>query len=302
MEPIKDTTQRELSEIIDNPVDQAGNRIKLRSVSHANLLRHLKNIPYQTNTEPQIVSSQVNATEDAKKWSLTPKQYMDHIGGKAKPINVKQSMLDNIVKHSTVIEVEQTPVVNEMQPTTSEVKPLISEATTPVNDEIKNETTEVNMQVEEATEAALTADEVTQQILMKKETLAQETTEASESDKRVQELGVQYTEVQKQIEESTQKREAMLAKKRELEKSQSETMRNAIKKYDSLIEEVRARKVKNAELIADLETKINNGMEEIKSINEEIARLEEETNALSFDNVVEFPQMAEEESFVKRIG
>ena len=138
--------------------------------------------------------------------------------------------------------------------------------------------------------------------MIKKEALTQETKEADESDKMVQNLDAQYTEVQRQIQESTQKREAALRKKEELEKAQSETMRSESKKYDNLLEEVRARKAKNRLLIEELETKINTGMEEVRSINADTARIEEETNALSFNNVSNFSSVTDEPQLIRRIA
>lgn len=321
MEPIKDTTQVELREIIDNPIGQAGNRIKLRSVSHENLIRHLKNIPYKAKKSPEIVSAQVNAIKDTKEWNLTPKQSVTYIGGKSKPINVKETMIENIRKHSEVVEVikpelesgsvsTEFTLATEPQLSTTEITQQPAQPVVAGDDKkeesIMNIANPVQNQMD-SIPSAINNDinstvDITQQILMKKEALTQETREADESDKVVQSLDAQYTEVQRQIQESTHKREEAIRKKMELEKAQSETIRNEIKKYDSLLEEVRARKEKNRHLIEELEIKINTGMEEVRSINADIARIEEETNALSFNNVVNFSSQTDEQQLIKRIA
>ena len=249
----------------------------------------MKNIPYRDKKGPEITNSSFDVKEE-KEWSLTPKQSIDYMDGSKKPINVKETMLENIRKHSEPIGVNE--VVVSVDP---EIKIDVPEQQ---DEKVENEPVVVNEPVSDVKEEI---GDIRQQFLMKREAFVQEQVEADESDKKVQDLGVQYTEVQKQIEESTQRREEALRRKTALEKSQSETMRNELKKYDSLFQEVRDRKEKNKLLIQELETKINNGMEEIRIINEDIARIEEETNALSFDGMV-VPTAVEEEQFVKRIA
>lgn len=314
MEPIKDIIQDELNQIIDNPIGQAGNRIKLRSVSHENLIKHLKNIPYKAKKGPKMPSSHLDMPKEAQNWNLTPKQYMTHVGSARRPINAKESMVENIKKHSEIntVKTEEVSLMQQSSnvpstPATTEETMIRSvqqsdfpsEKIIDNGNNIQNQTNTTIPIIEENKENEF---DIRQQILMKKEALTQETQEVDETDKQVQNLEEQYTEIQKQIEESTQRREAVLRKKEELEKAQSETMRNAVKKYDSLLEEVRERKEKNRLLIQELKNKINNGKEEVKSINEDIARIEEETNALSFDNIIQFPTISEEEQLVKKIA
>jgi len=298
MEPIKDITQKEFYEVLDNQVDKAGNKIKLRSVSYENLMRHLKNIPYTTINAPQIDSSKINLPKESVDWELTPKQYMDYIDGGNKPINVKETMIDNIRKHSLevmdekVIDENQTEISNEVElPQQKKVEEVENkvELDSVVNLNIKNDDVDVQKTFEEI-------NNIRQQVLDKKVEADQAQKEADESDKAVQELGVQYTEAQKQLQEakirnSEVKKQVLMAIN-----SQSSTLANAKKQYESVINEANKRKEENQNKIDEINPKIKTVEDETISLNNDTARAEEFLNAIYSDNTTQFPYVNEIEN------
>lgn len=303
---MKDITQKEFSETLDNPIDQAGNKIKLRSVSHENLVRHLKNIPYKKEKK-QKAETKINLPKETKTWDFVPKQYMDYISIGRKPINVKETMLNNIKKHSEMvettqeIEIENKPVIEVNQPVeeTPEGKEseIVVNNTDDVNvnvndndndNDINTNTIEQSndLNVEKTYEDI---NNIRQQILSKKEEAENAQKEAEKSDIEVQELEVKYTEVQKQLQEAKNKNQEMKAKLLTALKNQTEILTNQTKKYDILIEEANKRKIENMNMTKEMQPKINITQDETTTINNDTARIEEYLKALTSDNIVEFP-------------
>lgn len=298
MEPIRDITQNEISEVLNNPVDQAGNKIKLRSVSHENLVRHLKNIPYKTMPVPKIDSSKINLPKEAVEWSLTPKQYMAYVDGARKPINVKETMIENMRKHSETVseEIEITESFSEVMPTqTQEI--VVNEVPT---EEIPNVGDIHTLDVEKTYEEI---HNIRQQVLSKKVEADQAQKEADESDKEVQELGVQYTEAQKQFQDAKTKNMEVKKKVLLALSEQSATLANTKQQYQMLIDDANKRKEQNQNKIAEMNPKIKNVEEETMNLNNDTARTEEFLNAIYSNNIVDFPYVSSiEDEKVRRIA
>ena len=315
MEPIKNITQKEISEVIDNPVDKAGNKIKLRSISHENLVRHLKNIPYSTEKAPQIETSKVNSQQEAKDWSLTPKQYIESIALGRKPINVKETMLNNIRKHSEMaetIEKTETEIKPEIEVTEVNITPEVevSESIQPEVGEVQeaevtDDNSVVNTNIDDSEinmeKAYEEINNIRQQISSKKEEAENAQQEAEKSDREVQELEVKYTEVQKQLQEAKIKNQEMKLKLLTALKSQTEILNNQTKRYNDLIEEANKRKEANMNVTREIQPKINSTQDETLNINNDTARIEEYLNALSSNNIIDF-QDANEEEKVRKIA
>lgn len=306
MEPIKDIIQYELSEINDNPIDQAGNRIKLRSVSHENLIRHLKNVPYHGKRGPKIVSSHINLPDEAKKWGLTPKQYMSHLVKRSNPINVKENMLENIKKHSEVADIKieedkteqyENAVSDYVVSTESVINNVQEENGIGDNKNVSTQFSDVS-----SSDVNNKIVDIREQLARKSEIVAQIEKETESFEKRTQEQAIKYTEVQKQIQDAKQKYSEILLKREQLEKSQHETMINMNKNLDIRIEEVTKRRDKSKLLMEDYDLKINKGIEEFQSINDDIAREEEYIRALSFDGEVEIPYVDNTEQVIKKVA
>lgn len=294
MEPMKDITQKELKETLENPIDQAGNKIKLRSVSHGNIVRHLQNIPYKKEPATQIKSVKENVPKETVEWNLTPKQYMDSIVSGQKPINVKEYMIENIKRHSEMVEPEikvspEIEVNNQEQAEINVNEPTISSVEQEANVDVEKAYEEIN--------------NIRQQILSKKESAEQAQKEANDSDQYVQELGVQYTEAQKQLQEAKTRNKEMKLKLLEALKSQKDTLINETKKYDDVIEEAHKRKEANRNMTAEIEPKISSTQAEATTINNDTARMEEYLNAISSDNVINFvPLNNDSDEKVRRIA
>lgn len=292
MEPIKDITQNEINEIINNPVEQAGNKIKLRSVSHKNLVKHLINIPYKTMPGPRIKSSKINLPKEVVEWKITPKQYMNYVNEGRKPINVKETMLENIKKHSEIADVKEEVTV----------VPIETEVNESVQQEAENKEPEVgnDLNIEKMYE---NISNIRQQVLSKKAEADQAQKEADESDKVVQELGVQYTEAQKQLQEAKLRKQEKLIKLSDFIKYQTETLANQTKQYDDLIAEANKRKEANMNMTIGIQSGISSTQDETATINNDIARLDEYLNATSPDNIIDFSQpIDDQEEKIRKIA
>lgn len=98
--------------VLDNNPDMLGNKIRLREISLSNLLSHVKNIPFH-------VDDVVTKSENENSFNFAPSPntsilheekvktnytVVEQVDGRCiltgcKPINVKESMLNNIIKH-----------------------------------------------------------------------------------------------------------------------------------------------------------------------------------------------------------
>lgn len=295
MELIKIITQKEISEILDNSVGQAGNKIKLRSVSHQNLIRHLKNIPYKAINEPQIESSNINSNED-KTWNLTSNNNTDYIDGARKPINVKESMIENIIRHSEMNGIKnetQTPIINNETEVKLEQEPVIPSNPSSINIDMSD----LNFdRLREET------DNIRQQVKSKEEAIDREGQEANESDKAAQEVSVRYTEAQKRNQEAKLKNQEAKIKYAETIKAQNEILKSIEQKYDNLLSEIKERKEKNLNIVAEMQPRISSIEDETTNLNNDTAKWIELANATSFDSVLDFPYIEEEEQVVKRVA
>lgn len=299
MEPIKDITQIEIGEVLANSVDEPGNKIKLRSVSHENLVSHLKNIPYNNVRVSETEVSKVDEPEKVAGWSLMPKQYMDHIGSARKPINVKETMIENMRKHS--MESENTVEIPVSQPEVAEVVQEIVNVNEPevVVDETQKE--DVVNNIEESVNSNLDVEQsfveinnIRQQVMEKREQADQAQKEADESDKKVQELGMQYTEVQKQLQEARNRNQEIKQKVLGALNEQAASLANARQQYEALINDANRRKEENQNKIAEMNPKIKDVEAETINVNNDTARVEEYLNAIS-SNIVDFPYSNETE-------
>lgn len=299
MEPIKDIIQKEITEVFDNPIDQTGNKIKLRNVSHENLVKHLKNIPYKTKKGDKIKDSKVNQEKEKVEWELKPVESMEYIGVAQKPINVKQSMLENIIKHSEVINPEEKNMMdnNEVSETKeNQTEKIIINKETSINSNESNAQLNVENDFEEI-------KFIRQEVLNKKLEAEQAQKEADESDKTVQELGVQYTEVQKQLQEAKTRNKEMKKKVLAALRSQSDTLNNAKKQYESVIEDANKRKEANQNKIAEINPKIKTVEDETVVLNNDTAKAEEFLNAIYSNNITEFPYIdGVEEEKIRKIA
>jgi len=309
MEPIKSITQNELGEeIIDNPIDQAGNRIKLRSVSHKNLIKHLKNIPYQAKKEPKVESSYVEMPEGTKKWNLTPKQYMEHIDAGRKPINVKETMLENIRKHSEPSSVkEETAVAVETVVTQPEEQKIEEKAVIGESEAIK---TDVDSRIVSFEEKKKTYTEesdferaleevsnIRQEIISLDHIKAQE--EADNSEKALQEAVLRHTETEKQLEEARRKCEERKRQAYEAASSQKNVLFRMKEERQHIIEEANRIKAENDKKTQEVTAETRSMEEQIVNVNNDIAKWEEIINASSLDSVIMFPQESQEEKVRK---
>ena len=306
MEIIKNITQKELTEVIDNPIDQQSRKIKLRNISHENALKNMKKL----QTETKVVTKQSEETPKKEKveWNFVNSNETEYVITGNKPINVKENMLENIKKHSPVMENEQNIVYNEEKIEESKEVPVeVNE----IKEEIvenKEDVSKVSNEVQEPN-INLTVGEdfdkiknIRQEVLDKKAEADKVTKEAEESEKTVQELGIQYTEAQKQYEDALKRNKEIKAKVAAALNSQTSTLENAKRKYETLIEEANKKKQANENKIAEFNPKIKNVEEETMNLNNDTAKAEEFLNAIYSNNVIDIPYSYEQEEKVKRVA
>lgn len=289
-------TQKELEVVRDNEIDSLGNRIKLKSSSMVNLGNHRINVPFATVKD---VNSALDLPVEDKSYTLLSDTFAEVINGHSKPINVKDKMINSIrSKYNNTISV----VSDEAE------RPSLSKFEDVTVDDYSNkENDAVNIQ-EEVTVSEVSEDndinkmyqEVTntrEKLLNIKQEAVRAENDANESEKKVQELGVEFNETEKTLQEAE-------ARKQEIQKkiifelrNQLATMNAEKEKYNDAIFNANQRKEESQNRIIDFESKINDNRQKISSVNDDIAREEEKYNTLLGMN----PITSEvEDQYVKR--
>lgn len=141
METVIDITQYELNRALAN--EEADAKIKLRRLSHANLMEHVKNIPYKVVVGPEVSSSIVNE-EPKTNIDVSSDTHIQLDEGGYKPINVKEEKLENIRRHSDVL--------TSMAPVKEAMPAAVMEEETPVVAVEDSVTPEVTLSPEVVTE------------------------------------------------------------------------------------------------------------------------------------------------------
>lgn len=270
MDLLANITQKEINSILDNPVDQIGNKIKLRSISHEKLTKHIKNIPYKIVEVPQMESSKTNLS-NAMGWNLMPKQYVMHIDGPKKPINIKTFMLNNILKKGNVnniTEIQENHNFEISSNTSSEIveiKPQVEETVS-----IKNNSNDKFVEINNARQLLETA---------KKEADVAEQ-DAKKSDEELNQLSIEQVEMEKKLEAAKKRKTEILKQLNNAFENQSAILLATRKKYEAIAREAKARKESNENRIIEFRNNIDNTVKLITKEEQEIAQHQELLNAL----------------------
>lgn len=283
-----DITQNKLDHAFS---EETAAKIKLRRLSHANLMEHLKNVPYKVTTDPKVKSSNFHLPEEFKEMKVSPKKYMEIVTGKYRPINVKEDKTENIRNHSDslislAIENEQVSYNSDADIDESISIPLVAEEET--NDvQLVSEVEQEMPQIEENSEEEM--NKVEQNVVNISEYIARINNEAQlvktvkqeadlaqqealVSDENVNKLSVEVSELEKQ--EAEAERQNMELDRRVIEayESQAHTLVAARKEYEELIKEAQERKQNNDNKIVQFQSKIDDIRNHITDVNESIAR------------------------------
>lgn len=318
MGTIIDITQYELNSVLAN--EEVESKIKLRRASHANLIEHVKNIPFKAVKGPVFNSSEFSLSGEQLNMNVSPKKYIQLVAGSDKPINVKEQKLENIKRHSDdlisvavnnaniemgensmVISSEQDfipsaiPVVEEQQEV---IQPIVNEVSTnDVNDENNLDNIDDYISQIEIEENLLKT--VKEQVV-----IAQQ--EADKSDEDVNATSIEFSELEKQAAERVKLNDDLDRQIMTAYKSQTRILALARKESEDLIEEANARKQANENKIVEMNSKMNDIRENITNINESIARKESILQAMQqseyVDNIIQFSDMNDTEEKVIRIA
>lgn len=288
-------TQKQLNVVNDNEVDALGNKIKLKADSLSNLGNHVINVPI-IGEQKVDVSDKTNISETDSSYTLLLNDFTNVIDSGSKPINVKPKMIDgmrsnyakavpivSMVSETTEPSFIETPeIVNNMEieapsVTVSEepVAPIVKEEhDVVVNSDISlSENDDIGKMFEQVNNAR-------QKLLGIKDEATKAENEAIENEQKVQELGVQCNEAEKQL-QMVETRKYELQKKVISElKKQLYTMSSEQQKYGDTIISANSRIEESQNKIIDFKSKLNDYNQKISAVNDDIARAEEKYQKL----------------------
>ncbi len=272
MEPIMDITQKELTVVADNDLDKMGNKIKLRRSSHSNIVRHLKNVPFmvtETKKSSEVVTHTPSVGVD-NGWTIVASESSLADGAK-KPINVKANMLANLKKHGRTNDVSLSKDDSEIDRVQDEHVNVEAN----INNSVDiNNNVDINKTFEEVNNAR-------NMLLAARDNVTKAQEEMNDSDKRLQELGVQYNETEKQLQDAKSRKEEINQKILTALANQTKTLDSVKKKYELLLEDINKKKEANENQIISFRSKIDDAKSELALVNDDIARQQEILNALS---------------------
>lgn len=321
MGTVMDITQYELNSSLTN--EEVDAKIKLRTSSHANLIRHLKNIPYKAVKGPKIKSSKFHFPIEEMKIKFLPQKNMNSVMKAQRPINVKEDKTENIRRHSDILismadEKEHIKAAQSDEisiPGTEEIftsNPVVEE-TTAVQQEVTQENPQVVTNEDNTTESRKIVnisdyiakiENESQLVKSIKEKAALEQQEAHISDEDVNKVSVEFSELEKQEADIIKTDNELDQQVMAAYESQTKTLALVRKEYETLIEEAVARKQANENKIVQMQSKMNDIREHITTVNESIARKQAILSAMQqteySDNIVQFPDVNDTEEKVKR--
>lgn len=279
-------TQKDIKVVRDNEVDALGNKIKLKSASLANLINHRVIVPFENIKEPVVNVSEPVVAENNKSFNLIPNDFNQMVSGGERPINVKEKMIDNMSeKYDRVISV----IPGSVFPSQPE----------PQNEPVIENTPDININdIAVANEAAEKDDVETptvdydinkmyqevnntrEKLLSIREEVANAESDADKSEQKVQELGVQFTETEKSLQEAEEQKQAIQKKIIYELRNQLSTMNAEEQKYNEAIANANQRREESQNKIIDFESRIDDTKQRITAVNDDIARAEEKYNML----------------------
>lgn len=273
--------QGELNDgILANYPDQSGNKIRLREISFNNFLRHVQNVPFRATF---AVLENYDAVLGA---------------GQKKPINVKENMFNNIIKHngfskqSDVSSLSSEVNVESRSSDVSQQVNFVSDDNkNSLNNSDNDASTEVDRVVNRDNVAFDDLSNARELIFNAKAEADKANADALKSEQELSKLSVEETEVQKKLQDA-------MSRQREIKKQISLALENqqtilleARKKYNSVISEANRKKEENQNKIIQFQTRIDNTKKQISEIENDISEQQNVLNALrDFGNYDDYMQ------------
>lgn len=273
--------QGELNDgILANYPDQSGNKIRLREISFNNFLRHVQNVPFRATF---AVLENYDAVLGA---------------GQKKPINVKENMFNNIIKHngfSKQSDVSSLSGEINVESRSSDVSQQVNfvsdDNKNSLNNSDNDASTEVDRVVNRDNVAFDDLSNARELIFNAKAEADKANADALKSEQELSKLSVEETEVQKKLQDA-------MSRQREIKKQISLALENqqtilleARKKYNSVISEANRKKEENQNKIIQFQTRIDNTKKQISEIENDISEQQNVLNALrDFGNYDDYMQ------------
>lgn len=266
--------------ILANYPDQSGNKIRLREISFNNFLRHVQNVPFRATF---AVLENYDAVLGA---------------GQKKPINVKENMFNNIIKHngfskqSDVSSLSSEVNVESRSSDVSQQVNFVSDDNkNSLNNSDNDASTEVDRVVNRDNVAFDDLSNARELIFNAKAEADKANADALKSEQELSKLSVEETEVQKKLQDA-------MSRQREIKKQISLALENqqtilleARKKYNSVISEANRKKEENQNKIIQFQTRIDNTKKQISEIENDISEQQNVLNALrDFGNYDDYMQ------------
>ncbi len=266
--------------ILANYPDQSGNKIRLREISFNNFLRHVQNVPFRATF---AVLENYDAVLGA---------------GQKKPINVKENMFNNIIKHngfskqSDVSSLSSEVNVESRSSDVSQQVNFVSDDNkNSLNNSDNDASTEVDRVVNRDNVAFDDISNARELIFNAKAEADKANADALKSEQELSKLSVEETEVQKKLQDA-------MSRQREIKKQISLALENqqtilleARKKYNSVISEANRKKEENQNKIIQFQTRIDNTKKQISEIENDISEQQNVLNALrDFGNYDDYMQ------------
>ena len=266
--------------ILANYPNQSGNKIRLREISFNNFLRHVQNVPFHATF---AVLENYDAVLGA---------------GQKKPINVKENMFNNIIKHngfskqSDVSSLSSEVNVESRSSDVSQQVNFVSDDNkNSLNNSDNDASTEVDRVVNRDNVAFDDLSNARELIFNAKAEADKANADALKSEQELSKLSVEETEVQKKLQDA-------MSRQREIKKQISLALENqqtilleARKKYNSVISEANRKKEENQNKIIQFQTRIDNTKKQISEIENDISEQQNVLNALrDFGNYDDYMQ------------
>ena len=280
--------QGELNDgILANYPDQSGNKIRLREISFNNFLRHVQNVPFRATFAVLENYDAVLGT------------------GQKKPINVKENMFNNIIKHngfskqSDVSSLSsEVNVESRSSDVSQQVNSVSDDNKNSLNNSDNNASTEIDRVVNRDNVAFDDISNARELIFNAKAEADKANADALKSEQELSKLSVEETEVQKKLQDA-------MSRQREIKKQISLALENqqtilleARKKYNSVISEANRKKEENQNKIIQFQTRIDNTKKQISEIENDISEQQNVLNALrDFGNYDDYMQSMGTETF-----
>ena len=266
------------------PIDIEPKLIKERKESLACTYEKVKNVPVSAS----YVNNKNNSKNDNKSkkvdisYTIIPIDFSKVADGKSKPINVNDGMIENIKRNSSI-------------------KDFTIDKKSSNDEFLKREVVgNVTFNKESVDNVIFKFDEFKKNVYSKKQQLEKARIEVENSEKTMNELNIQYNELEKVLKQEEEKdkllEQELLLKFNEQEKLLNKELDNIEKSVIELSE----KKKQNEDRIIDFQSKINSAAEKIEKLKNRISIREKLLK--NFDNDFNsFYQESTEDVEIKKV-